>query len=119
MFAGPGFVAAVYDDKRARDQRDAFRLYYFAARSPVRKAAKAVLWALAHRCDYRDGGPWRATHIATLAYESGLSRRATQDALRELESAGLITVEASEHPGSRDDGWNRYRIVLTPPLRAV
>lgn len=116
---GPGFVGAVYDDKRARDPDDSYRLYYFAARAPLKGAAKHVLKAIAHRCDYRTGEPRRSMHVGTLAYEAGLSRSGTQLGIRKLLAAGYIQKVHSEHPGSHEHGDNRYRIVLTPPLRAV
>ena len=118
--SGPGFMGrAAYHDKRARDPTDAFRLYYFADRAPVKGAAKAVLWALAHRCDYRTGETRYRLSVGGIADRAGLSPRGVRYGLRRLQAAGYVEVIESEHPGSREEGAHHYRIVTAPPLRAV
>ena len=118
--SGPGFIGrAAYHDKRARNPDDAFRLYYFADRADVKGAAKAVLWALAHRCDYRSGYSIRRVSVPELASATRMTDKGVQNGCKALVAAGYLEVLPSEHPGSREDGANHYRIVIPSPLRPV
>ena len=86
-----------------------FRWTRLARRAPVKRIAKHVLLELALHAD-RDGTCF--PRVITLARETGWSRRAIQNALRELESLYLIRTLPGRRRGGEQQGSNVYRLLL-------
>ena len=88
---------------------DAFKFYKLAAQADVSGPTKAVLWALAHHADYLTGRCFLSN--ARLAYESGFSVRAVQNATAELAARSIIRKEPGTKRHSREQGANVYWII--------
>lgn len=79
--------------------------------APVDQGQLLVLLALA---DFADDDGWCYPSVDTLAAKSRMAGRSVQRAIRAMQEAGFLAVEANAGPG----GANRYRVVVTA-LQAV
>lgn len=85
---------------------------HWAWQQALPPAQKVVLLALADHSD-DDGKCWPS--IRRLVKKVNVTDRTVQRVIRDLQAAGLVSVEPRPRPDGRGATSNLYRLALDPP----